>query len=89
MSRGKFSKQSWHQRAIDAEARVRDLEKMLHHEVRAHAATRITAERVKALNRRITDLELDLAAATGDEVRRLEELVGQLQEQLATMEVTV
>lgn len=82
MSRGPFSKQSWHQRAIDAEARVRDLEKQLHHEVRAHAATKQQAARVPALERRVVDLELDVRLGASEEVRRLEHLVGGLQEQL-------
>lgn len=78
----RFSKQSWHQRAIDAEARVRDLEKQLHRESRAHAATRLRADRADVLERRIVSLELDVQLGASDEVRRLEALVGELQEQL-------
>lgn len=80
--KGKQATASTNRRLRDAQIRVQELERALKQERSAHAVTARVAERVEAMEHANRVLRMELELATGDEVRRLNEMVASLRVQL-------
>lgn len=72
MARGKHSSAATHRRMTEAEQRVRELERQLRAEVRAHGVTKRIAARAEGLETQVHDLRSQLALATCDEIADLQ-----------------